>query len=516
MGPVLFGLLSVFFSLFLYILRKAYKITKYWEERGLPHVKPLLFLGNSARTLFLRLHISELHQTICQQFPNEPVIGFYDFSKPVLLVKDVDLIEKILIKDFVHFTDHGFEIDEGRNPLDTSLFTMTGKRWRALRIKMSPIFTSGKLRYMYGPMDDCGNALLSLLELEQNDVEIKEVLGRFSMDVIGSTAFGIDAKNLAQSDNEFRRMGKRQFETDYLQFVKFIMATNFPKLFKALGITFNKPDVIKYFCELIKNTLEYRKKNNVHRNDFIQMMIQLQEKGYVELQTKDDSDDFLEIDTNTYKTESFEISDDLILGQAFTFLTSGFEASAIVSTYFLYELVKHPSVMKKVKEEITYHAKDNKSLTYDAIREMNYLEQCVKETLRKHSPAPVLFRACTKEYALPNGYIVPVGETVIVPIRAIHYDPHHFPEPNEFRPERFDADRVVHPCAFLPFGNGPRMCIAMRFVMVQLKYTLAKLLMNYDFTLSPKTVEPLTLDNKNFISTPKQRVYLNVTKVNCN
>lgn len=52
--------------------------------------------------------------------------------------------------------------------------------------------------------------------------------------------------------------------------------------------------------------------------------------------------------------------------------------------------------------------------------------------------------------------------------------------------------------------------------MVQLKYTLAKLLMNYDFTLSPKTVEPLTLDNKNFISTPKQRVYLNVTKVNCN
>lgn len=81
--------------------------------------------------------------------------------------------------------------------------------------------------------------------------------------------------------------------------------------------------------------------------------------------------------------------------------------------------------------------------------------------MRKHSPAPVLFRACTKEYALPNGYIVPVGETVIVPIRAIHYDPHHFPEPNEFRPERFDADRVVHPCAFLPFGNGPRMCIGM-------------------------------------------------------
>lgn len=513
MGPVFFALLSIIVTLFTYVLIRAYKVTKYWEKRGIPHVKPLLFLGNSAKSLFLKLNIGELHQNICQQFPNEPVVGYYDYTKPVLLVKDVDLIEKILIKDFVHFTDHGFEIDEKQNPLDTSLFTMTGKRWRALRIKLSPIFTSGKLRYMFGPMNDCGNALLTLLDSEQQDVEIKDILGRFSMDVIGSCAFGIDAGNLAQPENEFRRMGRKQFEMDFIQFVKLILITNFPKFFKALGISFNKPDVVKYFCNLIKNTLEYRKKNNVHRNDFIQLMMQLQEKGYVELQTKDASDDYLEIDTNTYKTENFEISDDLILGQAFVFLTAGFEASAIVMMYALYELTKNPSIMKKVKEEIKYHAKDNESLTYDSIKEMTFLEQCIKETFRKYPTAPMLFRVCTKEYALPNGYIVPVGESVIIPVRAIHYDPQYFPEPNEFRPERFDPDRVIPSCAYIPFGNGPRMCIAMKFVMVQLKYGLAKLLMNYDFKVSPKTVEPLTLDPKNMVTTPKQRIYLNVTSV---
>ncbi|KAK9501866.1 hypothetical protein O3M35_012513 [Rhynocoris fuscipes] len=514
MGPISVALLSILISLLAYILIKAYRINQYWAERGIPHLKPVLFFGNSLRVLLMKQNVSELHEEVCKRFPNEPVVGFYDFMKPVLLVKDVDLVEKVLIKDFMHFTDHGFEIDEQTNPLDSSLFTMTGTRWRALRIKLSPIFTSGKLRFMYGPMNDCGNNLISLFEKDQNDVEIKEVLGRFSMDVIGSCAFGIDARNLAEPENEFRRMGKRQFEMDFTQFLKFILVTNYPNLFKRLGLSFNKPDVTKYFCDLINQTLEHRKNNKIHRNDFIQLMLQLQEKGYVEIQTKDASDDYLEIDTSNYKTQTFEISDDIVMAQAFTFLTAGFEASAIALTYCLYELAKHPKIMAKVRDEIKQHAKDEESLTYDAVRDMTYLEQCVKETLRKYPPAPMLFRVCTKEYALPNGFIIPKGQTLMVPVKAVHYNPEIYPEPNEFQPERFDPDRVIPSCAYLPFGNGPRMCIAMRFIMVQLKYAVAKLLQKYEFKVSPKTIEPLTFDPRNFMIMPKQKVYLDAVKTN--
>ncbi|KAK9501864.1 hypothetical protein O3M35_012513 [Rhynocoris fuscipes] len=517
MGPISVALLSILISLLAYLLIKAYRINQYWAERGIPHVKPVLFFGNSLRQLLMKLNIGELHEEICKKFPNESVIGFYDFMKPSLIIKDIDLVEKVMIKDFMHFTDHGIEVDEETNPLDFGLFAMTGSKWRALRIKLSPIFTSGKLKYMYGAMNDCGNGLISLIEKEieegRTDIEIKEVVGRFSMDVIGSCAFGIDAGNLAEADSEFRRMGKKQFQMDFIQFIKFALVTNFPNLFKRLGISFNKPDVTKYFCDLIKQTLEHRKNNKIHRNDFIQLMLQLQEKGYVEIQTKDASDDYLEIDTSNYKTQTFEISDDIILGQAFVFLTSGFEGAAIVTTYCLYELAKHPKIMAKVRDEIKQHAKDEESLTYDAVRDMTYLEQCVKETLRKYPPSPMLFRICTKEYALPNGFIIPKGQSIIIPVKTIHYNQEIYPEPNEFQPERFDPDRVIPSCAFIPFGNGPRMCIAMRFAMIQLKYGVAKLLQRYEFKVSPKTVEPLIIDPANFVTTPKQKVYLNAIKV---
>ncbi|KAK9501862.1 hypothetical protein O3M35_012512 [Rhynocoris fuscipes] len=515
MGPILMALLSILISLLAYILIKAYRINQHWAERGIPHVKPVLFFGNSFRLLLMKQNVADYHEEICNRFPNEPVIGFYDFSKPLLIVKDVDLLEKIMIKDFLHFTDRGLEIDEETNPLDVNLFTMSGTRWRALRIKLAPIFTAGKLRFMYGPMNDCGNNLVSLLETNEDntDVDIKEVLGRFSMDVIGSCAFGIDARNLEDGDNEFRRMGKKQFQMDFIQFLKFIMITNFPNLVKRLKIKLNRPDVSKYFCDLIKKTLEHRKNNKIHRNDFIQLMLQLQEKGYVEIQTKDASDDYLEIDTSNYKTETFEISDNMILGQAFAFLVSGFETIAIALTYCLYELAKHPKIMAKVRDEIKQHAKDDESLTYDAVRDMTYLEQCVKEGQRKYPQVPFLFRICTKEYALPNGFIIPKGQTLMVPVKAVHYNPEIYPEPNEFQPERFDPDRVIPSCAFLPFGNGPRMCIAMRFVMMEMKYALAKLLLNYEFKVSPKTVEPLTFDPKSFVLMPKQNVYLTVSKI---
>uniref|UniRef100_A0A224XTD6 Putative cytochrome p450 cyp3/cyp5/cyp6/cyp9 subfamily n=1 Tax=Panstrongylus lignarius TaxID=156445 RepID=A0A224XTD6_9HEMI len=329
MDPINLALLAILFTIIAYLVHHARKVNQHWKERNIPHVKPHLFIGNAAPILFRTMSNGERLKEICDRFPNESIVGYYDFMKPTILIKDADIIEKILIKDFIHFADHGFPVDEKRNPLDSNLFAMTGKRWKAVRNRLSPIFTTGKLKLMYDAMADCGNELVKQMEGDQ-EIEMREILGRFAMDVIGSCAFGIDAGNLANADNEFRMMGKKAFEFNSLQFAKFILLTNFPSIAKKLNISFNRPDVLKYFTTIISDAIKHRRENNYQRNDFLQLLMQLQDKGYVEVHTKDPADEYLNIDTSTYTTEKFELTNEQLTGQAFVFLTAGFVATTLV------------------------------------------------------------------------------------------------------------------------------------------------------------------------------------------
>uniref|UniRef100_A0A0N7Z9E0 Putative cytochrome p450 6a2 n=1 Tax=Rhodnius neglectus TaxID=72488 RepID=A0A0N7Z9E0_9HEMI len=512
MDPVNLALLAILVTIIAYLVLHARKVNHYWKERNIPYVEPHLFIGNSAPILFRTLTNGETLKSICDRFPNEPIIGYYDFMKPTILIKDAEIIEQILIKDFVHFVDRGFPVDEEKNPLDSNLSVMTGKRWKAVRNRLSPIFTTGKLRLMYDAIADCGNELVTQMEGDQ-EIDMREILGRFAMDVIGSCAFGIDAGNLTNPDNEFRTMGKKAFEFGFSQFAKFIMLTNFPNIAKKIGISFNRPDVLKYFTGIINNTIKHRRENNYQRNDFLQLLMQVQDKGYVEVLTKDPADEYLNIETSSFSTEKFELSNDQIAGQAFIFLTAGFEATTLTMMYTLYELSKNPDIQEKVRKEVQREVKNAGSLNYDAVKGMEYLEQCVKETMRKYPPAPMLFRVCTKSYTLPNGLTIEPGQPLQVSVYSLHYNPSYYPEPEKYKPERFDPDQTIPSCAYIPFGNGPRICIAMRFAMLQMKYCLAKLLLTYKFQVSPKTREPLRYSVKSFFTAPADPILFNVSKL---
>ncbi|KAK9496566.1 hypothetical protein O3M35_013155 [Rhynocoris fuscipes] len=513
MEPITVALIAIVLTLIAYAVYQANEINKFWSKLGIPHKKPLLFFGNSFNAVLMRKHFAENQLDVLKDFQNEPIVGFYDLLKPILLIKDVDYIEKVLVKDFMYFMDRGFPVDK-RNAFDISLFSMNGKEWRALRYKLSPLFTTTKLKTMYGPMADCSQSLTSILDKfsEKEDVDLKDYLGRFAMDVIGSCAYGIDAKNLSEPDNEFRRMGKKSFEFDKTQMFKFALINCAPKLAKFFRLSFTKPDVAEYFCNIIRDTIDYRREHHIVRNDFLQMFMTLKDKGNLELRINDPDDDYLQTDAS-YSVENIEFTDDMMIGNAFTFLNAGFEATAANSLLTIYELSKNKEIQDKARQEILKYVEEaGGKLTYEALRKMTYLEQCVKETLRKYPPVPGLMRVCNKEYTLPNGYKIPVGQTVMIPVAAVHKDPQIYPEPEEFRPERFDPDQKIPSCAFLPFGNGPRICIAMRFALLEIKHCTAKLLMNHEFKLSPNT-KPFTISKKSFFMTPATPLLFNIKKI---
>lgn len=138
------------------------------------------------------------------------------------------------------------------------------------------------------------------------------------------------------------------------------------------------------------------------------------------------------------------------------------------------------------------------------------------ETLRKYPPVVSLQRIAKEDYSIPDtNIIIRKGSGIMIPTFAIHWDPEIYPKPEEFNPDRFsqEAEKNRHPCAYLPFGAGPRICIAVRFANLQLKTAMAKILMSYDFTLNKtKTPVPLKFVPGLLFLTPVDGIFVNFTK----
>lgn len=184
-------------------------------------------------------------------------------------------------------------------------------------------------------------------------------------------------------------------------------------------------------------------------------------------------------------------------------------------------------------------AKYNGRLTYESLYAMRYIEQIINgqffiifvsvgmssyfflhfrtETLRKYPPAASLSRVVTKEYECPDTKMVfRSGMSVVISVYGIHHDPDIYEKPEEFRPERFTAEEIKKRpnCSFIPFGDGPRNCIGMRFAMMEARIALVMLLKQFKFATCDRSPQfPITFSTKTIVLSPLDGVWLNVQPV---
>ncbi|KAF0703581.1 putative cytochrome P450 6a13, partial [Aphis craccivora] len=107
--------------------------------------------------------------------------GLFQMRTPYLMIRDPELINDVLIKDFLSFSDRGAYSDFAVNPLSNNLLFMNNPQWRIMRNKLSPAFTPGKLKLMYGQFKECGDVLIQninkYLKKNNNEVEIRDIIG---------------------------------------------------------------------------------------------------------------------------------------------------------------------------------------------------------------------------------------------------------------------------------------------------------------------------------------------------
>ncbi|KAK9696325.1 Cytochrome P450 [Popillia japonica] len=141
--------------------------------------------------------------------------------------------------------------------------------------------------------------------------------------------------------------------------------------------------------------------------------------------------------------------------------------------------------------------------------------QVFDESLRKYPIAATLERIATKDYKIPNTDVVlKKGTKVLISIQGLHFDPEYFPKPEVFDPDRFSPENKEnrHACAYIPFGEGPRICIGMRFSVMQAKIGMAIMLKDYKYSLHPETGD-MKLNAKSPMLSPIGKVMLNIEKV---
>ncbi|XP_059105880.1 cytochrome P450 3A31-like isoform X2 [Peromyscus eremicus] len=450
-----------------------------FKRQGIPGPKPLPFVGT------LLNYYKGIWKFDIECYKKYGKIwGLFDGHIPVLAITDTEMIKNVLVKEcYSVFTNRR---EFGPVGIMRKAVSMSkDEDWKRIRALLSPAFTSGKLKEMFPIIEQYGDILVKYLRREAEKgkpIPMKEVFGAYSMDVITSTSFGVNVDSLNNPKDLFVEKARKLIRFDFFDplFMSVVLFPFLTPMYEKLNVSIFPNDSIAFFKKFVDRMKENRLySNQKHRVDFLQLMMNMRKNCK---------------DKESHKA----LSDMEIVVQSIVFILGGYETTSNTIVFALYSLATHPDIQKKLQEEIDKTLPNKASPNYDELMEMEYLDMVLNETLRLYAVANRIFQACKQDVEI-DGVFIPKGSLVTVPIYALHRDPEYWPEPEEFRPEsRFSKENKgsINPYVYLPFGNGPRNCLGMRFALMNLKLTLTKVLQN--FTLQPckETQIPMKLDKK--------------------
>lgn len=217
-------------------------------------------------------------------------------------------------------------MNEEVDPLSAHLLGLHGQKWRNLRVKLTPAFTSGKLKAMFSTIRDCGLVLENYLEKNlkegKNVFEFRDLLARLTTNMISSVSFGVENDSINDRENMFRKMGMKIFEPCFDVAFKEGMRIFFPDLFIRFKLHAYPKAVEEFIFSMVKQTIGHREKNNYERKDLLQLLIQLKNQGYVSADKDELKSKVNELDKSSDITK---LTFNQIVAQCFIFFLGGKE-----------------------------------------------------------------------------------------------------------------------------------------------------------------------------------------------
>ncbi|KAF9457419.1 cytochrome P450 [Collybia nuda] len=380
--------------------------------------------------------------------------------------------------------------------LGNGIFTSDGDLWRFHRGIIRPFFNKGRItdfeifeRHTQVALDQATARLQ-----EGVAVDMQDLFSRFTMDSSAEFLLGDDVRSLSAalpyppSSPLYAKGGPHSsdaFTKDFRRAQDLVSergqrGRNWPLWeFWKDEIKERRIQLTDYINPILERALE-RKRNKGEKN------------GGKEQKTREVKEVGSMLDYLVGQTEDKTLLLDTILG----ILLAGRDTTGCSLTFTLYMLAEHPSVLKKVREEIIEHLGLERSPTFDDMRKMKYLRAVINETLRLYPPVPTNIRVSVRSTVLPNkdpgqkGIFIPAGTQVTFIVLLMHRRKDLWgPDALEFDPDRWLDDRVKHytsnPFIFVPFNAGARICLGQQFAYHATSYFIIRYLQRFSKITPP-------------------------------
>ncbi|XP_039502317.1 probable cytochrome P450 28d2 isoform X1 [Drosophila santomea] len=469
----------------------------YWKKRGIRTASTWPFVGSFPSIFTRKRNIAYDIDDIYEKYKDtENMVGVFSTRVPQLLIMCPEYIHKIYATDFRSFHNNEWrnfvskktDVILGNNP-----FVLTGDEWKERRSEIMPALSPNRVKAVYPVSQSVCKRFVEYIRRQQSmatsqGLDAMDLSLCYTTEVVTDCGLGVSAQSFSDKTTPLLKMVKRVFNTSF-EFIFYSVVTNlWQKVRQFYSVPFFNKETEAFFLDIIRQCITLRQeKPDAQRDDFLNYMLQLQEKK--------------------------GLHTDHILVNTMTFILDGFETTALVLAHIMLMLGRNPEEQQKVRKEIG-HA----DLTFDQMSELPYLDAFIYETLRLFSPQVAARKLVTEpfEFENKNGGTVHLqpGDVVVIPVKAVHHDPQYYEDPMTFKPERFlesngggmksYRDRGV----YLAFGDGPRHCPGMRFALTQLKAALVEILRNFEIKVNPKTRSDNQIDDTFFMATLKGGIYL--------
>lgn len=386
-------------------------------------------------------------------------------GKRMFLVKFPDLIKQVLVDKFDHFPKHDLAAKILEPLIGEGLFTSNGPLWERQRRMLDPAFRQTKLKeafvLMKGGVDSMVGRFDAVRDGHEVDVELE--MTHVTADIILRTIFSEEleeatARRIFNGFNKFQQtasalvglglFGLPMWLSPYRYFV-----------WKKTG-----REIRGILAVLIRKRFDafHKGEKGVHK-DILESMLESSDP----------------LDGTRYTVE------DLIDQVAVLFL-AGHETSASALSWSLFLLAKCPEIQEQLHAEVVAQL-GNRDPDFKDIPKLKKVRNVFRETMRLYPPVGFLnLRVAVGDQTITRGKAkagreIPDGSPVVVSPWIVHRHDKLWKNPHEFDPDRFEGGLDQHNCAYIPFGQGPRVCIGAAFAMQEAMLILAVFTRRYRF-----------------------------------
>lgn len=340
-------------------------------------------------------------------------------------------------------------------------------------------------------IDKAVEALFARLDREiegkgggRQTVDIKPYFTALGMDVITNVAF---AATLNPQENPNDPAVRHALGIGELPKWKFFVHLLMPfKVMELLKFGVLNTEHLNYLVNLVKAMITQKREEK--------------KKGIRKRPYKDFLDLFLEA-----ADDNKEFTENQVISNSFLIFLAGFETTTVTMMFLHYMLSFYPDWQEKCYQEVRGSCEANGSQwIYESLAELQNLESFISENLRVHPPLVRFDRIATKDVQLDNGIFIPKGTVMRFPLYALHTSKAYWSDPLTFRPERFlpENSKSIVPYSYIPFVEGPRICLGKRFGKMEATYVTSKFLMRYKFSRPLEEKEGWARKNASFLIAP--------------